>query len=760
MSWKRERTLLSEALHGVPDSTDEHPTDDHRTARAPWRILVVDDDAEVHAATRYALRDATLLQRPVELLHARDAESARGVMGRVDDIAVAIVDAVMETPHAGLELVRWFREQGYQDLRVILRTGQPGRVPEQAVTERYDINDYRTKDELTRSRLLCVLTSAVRAYAQLNQLTQNRSGLEMVVENSARLLMRRGITGFSYGLLTQLCALLGVPNSGVVCATARHTAEPARAEEFTVLTASGRFAGLHGKCLADTGERLLLDALREHVGTEEVAPRDDALCLRFRSREDRELFVYVSVFERRVPSDLALLKVFAGNIAVGFENVDLVERLDQLAYEDRVLGVPNDNALLRLLDERMAHPAEPASVALVRVEQYESLLGTLGVTRTAEHLRGLYELLAEAVPQSLLIARESEPCFALLLPGNEVDDHLARSLCGPWQLGSEFQPTLTATVALVEHTRRMADAATVLRAARATLVEARTRRAHRVTRHDHDLLHRLHQRVELEARLRSRIESGQGLEVHLQPLVDTHEGRIVGAEALSRWTEDGRPIAPSQFIPIAESCGLTRALTQNALSRVGRWRRRRIAAGRDPIPVAVNISVRDLDRPDFASSVLEQLEREELLPGSIHFEVTESLMMHELATNVAQLRLLADAGYRVAVDDFGTGYSSLAYLDELPIHIIKLDRTFIARLDGRRGRGSIAATVQATAAAMDLQVVAEGVEHLAQHHALVGLGYRFCQGFLYGRPVAIDDFDERFEHWSLGAALDAAEGHG
>lgn len=140
---------------------------------APWKILVVDDDVDVHEATEFALRKITILGRKLELIHAYSGEEGNRVFNANSDIAVLLLDVVMEEEHAGLQLVRQLREQGHHKPRIILRTGHPGYAPESRIIRDYDINDYRTKDELTRTRLITTLTASIRAYDYINMLEKN-----------------------------------------------------------------------------------------------------------------------------------------------------------------------------------------------------------------------------------------------------------------------------------------------------------------------------------------------------------------------------------------------------------------------------------------------------------------------------------------------------------------------------------------------------------------------------------------------------------
>ncbi|MBI1772722.1 MAG: hypothetical protein HYR68_10335, partial [Burkholderiales bacterium] len=159
----------------VEDAEDEAAT---QQAGRSWKIAIVDDDEDVHRTTCFALQYVQILNRPLEFIHTYSKSETRKVFASESDIAVVLLDVVMETEHAGLELVSFIRDElGWTDTRIILRTGQPGYAPEEEAIRDYDINDYKTKNELTRKKLLTSLTAAVRSYEQIRTIDASRRGL-------------------------------------------------------------------------------------------------------------------------------------------------------------------------------------------------------------------------------------------------------------------------------------------------------------------------------------------------------------------------------------------------------------------------------------------------------------------------------------------------------------------------------------------------------------------------------------------------------
>ncbi len=191
--------------HGVP------------IPKASWRIMIIDDDPDVHSATMFALGSLEIQNRTLTFLHAYSASEAREILAREPDIAVILLDVVMEQEDAGLNLVNYVRKNlGLIDVRIILRTGQPGYAPEIDAIRDYDINDYKTKSELTRTKLYTTVTSAIRSYEQICSISANQRGLEFIVNASAELMSQKGLQNFSSGVLQQVAALLGRKIEGFV----------------------------------------------------------------------------------------------------------------------------------------------------------------------------------------------------------------------------------------------------------------------------------------------------------------------------------------------------------------------------------------------------------------------------------------------------------------------------------------------------------------------------------------------------------------
>ncbi|AWI54856.1 hypothetical protein DEH84_16590 [Aquabacterium olei] len=241
--------------------------------------------------------------------------------------------------------------------------------------------------------------------------------------------------------------------------------------------------------------------------------------------------------------------------------------------------------------------------------------------------------------------------------------------------------------------------------------------------------------VELQRDLRTALETGQGLSLHYQPKIDSASGQIAGVEALLRWQHPQRgAVSPVVFIPVAERFGLIGALGQWVIDEAARqiqaWR----GAGLS-MRVAINVSVHQLRQPDLVDRVGEILARHGVPPDLITFELTESAAMEDPSATLRIFERLAVTGVALSIDDFGTGYSSLSYLRKLPASQIKIDRSFVQDLGSQSDARAIVKAVIKLSHALGLEVVAEGVETVAQQDILKQLGCDQMQGFLFARPM-------------------------
>ena len=314
-------------LHLVEDEPDEGA----RPA-GTWTVAVVDDDPAVHEGTRYALAGFELDGRGLEILSAYSAREARELLAGRRDVAVVLLDVVMETDDAGLHLVDYIRrELRDETARIILRTGQPGQAPERRVIVEYDINDYKAKTELTADRLFTSLAAALRAYQQLKRLDETRRGLEIIIDAAPMLLDHKSMQRLAEGVLTQVASLLNVACAGILVLredeAAGESATEVRKETFCVLAGSGCYghyaarepAWPLGEEVQPIVERAFLDrthSFGDHWST-----------LYVRTSSGSEIVALIEADRALSDTDRALMTLFTSRLSVAFDNVILYEKL-------------------------------------------------------------------------------------------------------------------------------------------------------------------------------------------------------------------------------------------------------------------------------------------------------------------------------------------------------------------------------------------------------------------------------------------------
>ena len=355
----------SDLLFGEGDETARAT----QVALAPWTILIVDDDPEVHLATTLALSDVVCLGRPLRFLKAYSAAEAREILRQPSDIAVILLDVVMESDDAGLQLVRYIREVlNLHTPRIILRTGQPGSAPERDVIVQYDINDYKAKTELTEIRLFTTVIAALRGYRHLASLETSRLGLRKVIDAASSLHQSRSLELFANGVLQQLSAILEADAHSILCAQ-RRVEHPG---EMIALARSGHFRDLN----AETGALPKDAEIRRQVqaaldGQSHVFGSSHA-ALYLKTPTGGEVVVYVECGRPFNELDLSLLEMFGHNITIGYDNLEIYRQLQdtnatlEQRVVERTLALTESETHLGLFKSAVEHSS--ASIFITNEE--------------------------------------------------------------------------------------------------------------------------------------------------------------------------------------------------------------------------------------------------------------------------------------------------------------------------------------------------------------------------------------------------------
>jgi response regulator RpfG family c-di-GMP phosphodiesterase len=314
--------------HVVPRPDELRFADELDTSGPPpaqtWKLLIVDDEEEVHVITRMVMEGLTFSGRGLSFLSAYSASQARVMLREQSDIAVILLDVVMETGQSGLELVEFIRsELGNRMVRIILRTGQPGQAPEREVITRYDINDYKHKTELTAQKLFSAVTTAIRSYHDLLVIEKSRQGLDLIITSTRNLFQRRNMELFARGVLDQMSALLRLGEGCLFLHSPSGFAATLQGGDISVLAGTGEFAHCGFRksvCELDEG---VTSVLRQVARDKNSVFADDHFVQYFRSRRGSENLLYFSLDRTLNPFERRLIQVFSGNVAIALDTMQL-----------------------------------------------------------------------------------------------------------------------------------------------------------------------------------------------------------------------------------------------------------------------------------------------------------------------------------------------------------------------------------------------------------------------------------------------------
>jgi len=438
------------------------------------------------------------------------------------------------------------------------------------------------------------------------------------------------------------------------------------------------------------------------------------------------------------------------------------QELEHQALHDALTGLPNRTQLYRTLKESIRHAAhtrESFALLLLDLDRFKEINDTLGHHIGDALLRQIAQRLRRPLRRTDMIARLGGDEFAVLLsPAPDrasvisIAERLQHAFDTPLRCNG-MALDLGASIGVAFFPDDSADATELVQKADVAMYQAK-HAAQPIAFYDPATDRNSVRHLTLTGELKRAIEDG-GLMLYYQPKISVETGEVIGVESLVRWKHATHGfVPPDEFVLLAERTGLIRKLTEwvleTAFAQSARWR----AAGR-PLDVAVNLSARNLQDSDLPGLVEMLLARHEVAPGSVVLEITESAIMADPERARAVIGLLHARGLRLSIDDFGTGYSSLGYLKKLPVHELKIDRSFVQdMMENDNDRVIVKSTVD-LAHNLGLSVVAEGVENAEALEALKTLGADVAQGYFMSRPLAAADFETWLSGWQRGLAKPA-----
>ncbi|BAM86651.1 two-component system regulator [Bradyrhizobium oligotrophicum S58] len=426
-----------DVLHLIDDTGF---AEDDQSARK-WKIAVIDDDHAVHEGTRFALSDYSLNGQGLEILSAYSAAEGRTLMREHTDIAAVLLDVIMETDVAGLELVEYIRNEiKNETVRIILRTGQPGQAPERRVIVQYDINDYKAKTELTADKLFTSLTAALRSYQQLERMVQTRRGLEIIIDAASTLYDFKSMQRLAEGVLTQIASLLNVDCAGILVLRD----DGSQTEDFSVLAGSGCYSRFSGSATSRSLDPDLRDMVEAAFRQRSNEFADHRTVLYVRTGSGREVVVLLQAERPLSETDRSLVEIFSSRLSIAFDNVILYQQLHEAntQLEDRVaqrtralmqanrrlsaqwLRLQRANGFKNEILGTVAHDLKnPLGVILGRTEMLTELIATGasadGVTSQVGHIRDAAKRLTSMVDH--LISDAMADAFDITIRREPVD---------------------------------------------------------------------------------------------------------------------------------------------------------------------------------------------------------------------------------------------------------------------------------------------------------------------------------------------------
>jgi len=302
----------------------------------PWNILVVDDEEQVHSITKLVLDRYLFEGRKLCFLHAYSAKEAREILSTHNDIALVLLDVVMESDQAGLLLAKYIRQELKNKFtRIVLRTGQPGQAPEESVIADYDINDYKDKTELTATKLKTLMYSTLRSYRDIVALEENRKGLEMIIDSSAKIFEKQSLQKFTSAVLVQLIALLGLNKDSAYMQPVSGFAVENENNDYRILSATGKYAEMVNQSVRKSLPKEICEKLDEAHIQKQNFYCDEYYIFYFMTGLGKENLLYIShsQFKPLEDVDKKLLEVFSSNAGIAFENAYLKEEREATQEE-------------------------------------------------------------------------------------------------------------------------------------------------------------------------------------------------------------------------------------------------------------------------------------------------------------------------------------------------------------------------------------------------------------------------------------------
>lgn len=435
----------------------------------------------------------------------------------------------------------------------------------------------------------------------------------------------------------------------------------------------------------------------------------------------------------------------------------LQEQLAHDATHDHLTGLANRASLMLELERASARAKRSGrgfGTLFIDLDRFKSVNDTLGHRTGDIVLCGVAQRITSATRETDLVARNGGDEFVVLAEDATdlsvlvaLGDRIQAALSEAVPVDDDVIP-VSASIGVSWHDPATAGDRDPLRDADIAMYQAKSTGPGGIQVFDDDMRSWVEHRVELEGALRKAVAADE-LDAHVQPIIDLRTGRVTGGELLCRWrTVDGVDISPTDFIALAEDSTLVVDIGRRMLERAGavlaEWAHDEELAG---LHISINLSGRHIEHPGVVADVAGVLERWAIPAERLTIELTETVLVRDLAEAAVTLGALRDIGVTISVDDFGVGHASLRYLRELPVGLVKLDRSIVAGFERSDSDTVIVHMLSQLAEVLGIDIVAEGVETEDQRERIGEIGCRYGQGFLFAHPMPIDDFPRWLADW-------------
>ncbi|PCJ30088.1 MAG: hypothetical protein COA99_18650 [Moraxellaceae bacterium] len=436
------------------------------------------------------------------------------------------------------------------------------------------------------------------------------------------------------------------------------------------------------------------------------------------------------------------------------ERKKIEDQLNYMAQYDSLTGLGNRNLFADAIESsilRAEHSKNTFALLFIDLDRFKQVNDSLGHHAGDTLLRNVTDRLNSCIRSCDIICRLGGDEFTIIIEGKNiysaaerVSEKVLRFLTVPFSVDNH-KIYIGASIGIVFYPDMAKNSNEMIKHADMAMYQAKRDGRNCFKIFEPDMKQQVEKALELETKLRRSSGQTKDFFLYYQPKIRVSDGKTIGVEALLRWKPEGEMISPATFIPMAEETGLIQNIgawvIEEACSQLKEWRQSFDLP--EDFSVAINLSVKQLNDSSVVSLLERELTRHKLPASMIEMEITETVVMEKTDQNLQVLCDIHALGVSIALDDFGTGYSSMSYLTQLPLNVLKIDRSFVMEMHTVQGAAIVKAIV-ALAKGLSLKVVAEGVETESQMLTLKDLSCDYVQGFFYSKPLSCEMMEERF----------------